>query len=81
MKKVENKRFASKIIIRKDKIILTGNIDKKSYSEMIYNAGAALKKNYYVHQNLHEVKGLVEKNSFERVVLAHTKEKFEKNKI
>lgn len=34
LKKVENKRFASKIIIRKDKIILTGNIDKKSYSEM-----------------------------------------------
>lgn len=81
LKKVENKRFASKIIMRKDKIILTGNIDEKSYSEMIYNAGAALKKNYYVHQNVYEVRGLVEKNRFERVVLAHTKERFEKKKL
>ena len=81
LKKVENKQFASKIMIRKDKIIFTGNIDKKSYSEMIYNARAALKKNYYVHQNLQEAKELISKNAFGKVVLSHSRELFEKKDI
>ena len=81
MKEVASKRFASQIIMGKGKIILTGNIDKGSYSEMIYKAGAALKKSYYVHQNLDEVRELVGKNHFEKVVLAHSKERFDKKKI
>lgn len=81
LKKVENKQFASQIIIRKDKIIFTGHIDKKSYSEMIYNAGAALKKKYYVHQNLQEAKELISKNAFCKVVLAHSGELFEKKDV
>ena len=62
-------------------IIFTGNIDKRSYSEMIYNAGAAIKKKYYVHQNLQEAKELISKNAFCKVVLAHSREIFEKKDV
>ena len=48
---------------------------------MIYNARAALKKNYYVHQNLQEVKELISKNAFGKVVLSHSRELFEKKDV
>ena len=73
LKKVENRRFATDLLIKHGKIFFTGNIEKGSYSEMLYQCGAGSLQRYDAHQNLKEARALVEQNRFERVVLTQCK--------
>lgn len=81
LKKVESRRFATQFIIRKDKIIMTGNIEDDSYSKMLYDSNAVTQKIFYVHQNLKEARDLASKNSFDRIILTHSKVKFQTDDI
>lgn len=81
LEKVESRQFATQFIIRKDKIIITGNMEDDSYSKMLYDCNAVSQKIFYVHQNLKEARDLASKNSFDRIILTHSKVKFRTDDI
>ena len=81
LEKIESRQFATQFIIRKDKIIMSGNIEEDSYSKMLYDCNAVSQKRFYVHQNLKEVRNLISQNSFDKIILTHSKVKFQTNDI
>lgn len=81
LKSQENRELAELLMKRNGHIILTGSVDKGSYSENLCCKGVADMYRYDVHQNLESVKRLTRQNTFKKVLLTHTQERFDHAKL